>query len=213
MKEEWRDIEGYDCYKVSNLGRVTRTFRYTNGKDAERFRKPYKRGNNLCVTLGRAPKALDRIVASAFVEKPNSLFNYVAHKDGNPNNNIATNLEWRGFRDRLILMVNLHSHQVIRIYEGVVVAEQATGIGRHAIWNCLNGLSRTAGGFIWCYVNWNTITLVDGNIRKGAKVCKVCGKELPLNNYKRNKFSPDGFVHTCKTCVAKKYRKTRSNAT
>lgn len=210
MKEEWKDIEGHDHYKVSNLGRVKRTFRYKNGEVTERFLNTHKKRTDLCIYLDRTSKALDKLVASAFVEKPNSSFEYVAHKDGNPYNNIASNLEWRKFRNRPILMISLYSHQVLRIYEGAVFAEQSTGISRYAIFNCLNGQSKTAGGFIWCYFNWNALTLGHSNIRCGTKTCIVCGKELPINDFKRNRFSPDGFVSTCKTCVAKKYRETRN---
>ena len=38
------------------------------------------------------------------------------------------------------------------------------------------------------------------------KKCKVCGRELPLSDFKRNLLSPDGYVNTCTACQNKKRR-------
>lgn len=36
-----------------------------------------------------------------------------------------------------------------------------------------------------------------------TKVCKVCGKELPINEFGVNNRSKDGHTNKCKSCVQK----------
>lgn len=43
------------------------------------------------------------------------------------------------------------------------------------------------------------------------KKCKVCGRELPLSDFKRNSLSPDGYVNTCTACQNKKRRSNIKN--
>lgn len=35
-----------------------------------------------------------------------------------------------------------------------------------------------------------------------TKVCRKCGRELPLSEFPRNALSKDGHINTCKTCKA-----------
>ena len=41
-----------------------------------------------------------------------------------------------------------------------------------------------------------------------TKVCKTCGKELPLSSFSNNRFGP---VSVCRECVKEKYRDTHFN--
>ena len=44
-----------------------------------------------------------------------------------------------------------------------------------------------------------------------TKVCKKCGRELPLSEFPKNRHSKDGYLNTCKTCrtsYEKSYRHT-----
>lgn len=41
-----------------------------------------------------------------------------------------------------------------------------------------------------------------------TKVCKECGRELPIEQFRPNHKSPDGHLNTCKECMAKKVSKT-----
>jgi len=86
--EEWREVEKFPEYQVSNLGRVRRitykTF-YLNDWNypvVELFQKSKKK-----MVL------LHRLVAKAFVPNPDDLPE-VNHKDGNKQNFLPENLEW-----------------------------------------------------------------------------------------------------------------------
>lgn len=41
-----------------------------------------------------------------------------------------------------------------------------------------------------------------------TKVCKVCGQELPLSEFKKSPFATNGIA-TCKKCVSEKIKKTK----
>ena len=92
--EQWKKIDGYENYKVSNKRRVrnTRTRQFLNG------------GVNNCgyvkVSLSCKNKAkhfqLHRLVALAFIDNPEHK-EYVRHRDGDNLNNEASNLYWMSF--------------------------------------------------------------------------------------------------------------------
>lgn len=41
-----------------------------------------------------------------------------------------------------------------------------------------------------------------------TKVCKVCGQELPLSEFRKSPFAPNGIA-TCNKCVGEKSKKTK----
>ena len=98
MKEEWRDIKGYEGkYQVSNLGRV-KSLKDNHGNYREKILdiKPNKKGY-LRIELslyGKKKKfQVHRLVAQSFIPNPNNLPE-VNHKDENKQNNCVYNLEW-----------------------------------------------------------------------------------------------------------------------
>lgn len=44
------------------------------------------------------------------------------------------------------------------------------------------------------------------------KICKKCGRELPLSKFKNNHLSKDGHADTCNCCVVRKRKMTMSKA-
>ena len=90
----WKDIKGYEgLYQVSNLGEIRskHTGKWIKLKCSpvnKRYRKVI-----LCDNEKREAKLVHRLVAEVFIPNTNSL-PYVNHKDENPSNNMAVNLEW-----------------------------------------------------------------------------------------------------------------------
>lgn len=101
MKEEWRDIKGYEgLYQVSNLGRVKSLVRNTGnqfGKEEYILKSRTKNHNYLEVALSKNGNkkfyTIHRLVALHFIPNPNN-YPVINHKDENPRNNRVDNLEW-----------------------------------------------------------------------------------------------------------------------
>jgi len=116
MEEEWRIIPSIGFpYMVSNLGRVKRVAReitYKNGSvrhDPERLMSPCyneKIGRWYIMISQHGEKRknflLHRLVAEAFCENDDPVNKItINHKDGNPSNNSAANLEWASYGENL----------------------------------------------------------------------------------------------------------------
>lgn len=99
--EEWRPVVGYeDFYEVSDCGRVRSLDRWVNTKGGAkrmikgRILREWLRGRYLCVALLHHNfYSVHRLVAEAFLPNPDNL-PQLNHKDENPSNNVASNLEW-----------------------------------------------------------------------------------------------------------------------
>lgn len=96
MEEIWKDVKGYEgLYQVSNLGRVKslRVKRHADGIMTTKIRKNGYVYIFLRVDNKRIWKPVHRLVALSFI--PNSQNKpQIDHIDGNPSNNIVTNLRW-----------------------------------------------------------------------------------------------------------------------
>lgn len=113
MTEEWRSVVGFEGrYEVSNMGRVKALGRIGAGKGSSATdrilrqqldsrgngrAKPGFRVNLVPRDGGRSkPHRVHRLVARAFLGDPPTILAdaQVNHKDGDPQNNAAENLEW-----------------------------------------------------------------------------------------------------------------------
>lgn len=125
--ETWRDVVGYvGLYQVSDAGRVrsvervvvdsydTATRRKAVRVFASRVLKPWAHGRfrdyravSLSSGGARIKFLVHRLVAEAFIPNPEGKAQ-VNHKDGNPTNNAAENLEWSTNSEN-----NLHAYRVL----------------------------------------------------------------------------------------------------
>lgn len=101
INEEWRDIEGYEgLYQVSNFGRVRsfdRIDRLGRLKPGGILKPGTTNGGYLRVVLCKEGKVktflIHRLVGQTFIPNPEGL-PIINHRDENPKNNQADNLEW-----------------------------------------------------------------------------------------------------------------------
>ena len=185
MEEIWKDIEGYEgLYQVSNLGRVRSLDRYVEKAVHPGFppstvlckgrilKEGYGRHGyaHVCLTKKGVPNKsarIHRLVARAFVQ---GYFEgaVVNHKDENPKNNRADNLEWctqkynvsyngasyraRENRRKKVVQMTLNDEFVAE-YESTREAERQTGFNNSSISAACRGKKKTkqSDGFHWKY--------------------------------------------------------------
>ena len=115
--EEWRDVVGYEGkYWISSFGR---TLSYQPSlKNPFRIRKPQKDKLgyyklSLYKDSKQSPRWIHRLVAQAFLPNPMKL-NEIDHIDGNPSNNIASNLRWVTHRENMNNPISLNRHKSMK---------------------------------------------------------------------------------------------------
>ena len=166
--EEWRNIEGYPNYMVSNMGRVkslgnnkTRKEKILKGgKDGsgylyvplykERIRKNYK---------------IHRLVASAFLPNPDNL-PQVNHKDEDKSNNRVENLEYCNSQynnnygthnERMAKSLSIpvlqfsFNGEFIKKWDSATQVQNELGFDNSDISKCCKGKKKTCGGYKWHY--------------------------------------------------------------
>ena len=104
-----------------------------------------------------------RLVAEAFLENPNQR-KEVNHKDGNKQNNSASNLEWAtrsenmshayksGLRKTTCVSAFTKTGEFVKTFSSEKEAMEFCGVDYNAgISNCLIGKTKTAYGYVWKY--------------------------------------------------------------
>ena len=102
--KEWREIDGFPNYMVSNTGEIKSLNYNKTGK--EKVLIPHKLSNGyLGINLYDNNKRscyllIHRLVAQAFLSNPNG-YRIINHKDENRSNNSVNNLEWCSYKYNL----------------------------------------------------------------------------------------------------------------
>lgn len=163
MKEEiWKPVVGYEgLYEVSNLGKVKNNKKIISSVDD---------GNGyLRLHLSKEGKVksfrVHRLVAEAFIENPYGLPK-VNHIDGNKKNNVVDNLEWctqaenvehaysSGLSTRNVprQVKAIDANGNVQYFTSQCDASRKTGIAQQNISMCCLGKIKSAGGYIWQFI-------------------------------------------------------------
>lgn len=153
--EEWRQVEDFPRYDVSNEGRVR------NNKTGRIMKNQVKSNGYAVLTLriDKTPhtQAVHQLVANAFIENERNGCD-VNHKDGNKLNNRVDNLEFctrrENIRHAFSTGLKKPSRQIkVRVietnqeFESIRECARALGVLQNSICYCLNGKQRTCGGY------------------------------------------------------------------
>jgi hypothetical protein len=173
MEEIWKPIEEFPNYHISSFGNIK------NITTNKLLKKCLKGGYyNICLVNnnGRKSCKIHRLVALAFITN-NENKPEVNHKDKNKLNNHIDNLEWNTRREnnqhksigliytsnknKQVLRIDKTSEDILENYNSIEDAgkwafennlTKTIHNGRNSIGNCLNGLSQSAYGFKWRYI-------------------------------------------------------------
>lgn len=127
---EWRAVQDFPDYEISNDGRL-RSWRWRcDGKGGRRSAplecrgSPHPKGYTFFTLRkpglpGRYVRTAHRLVAGAFIPNPDALPD-VAHNDGNPRNGRADNLRWSTHRDN---QMDMRKHGTMQDGERCVTAK------------------------------------------------------------------------------------------
>ena len=159
--ETFVEIEGFEKYEVSNLGRVR------NIKSGIMLKPWITKDGYLRHCLYKHNKRknllLHRIIATSFIDNPGKK-PQVNHIDENKLNNDLSNLEWCTERENVIhgtrtkraaeklskkvIQLDLNDN-VLNEFESMRQAERETGVSVGNISSCCNGKTKSAGGYKW----------------------------------------------------------------
>ena len=223
---KWKEIEGTNGYYfISDEGKV---FSTRNNKMLSTQVLP----NGYCrIELnidGEVRRELiHRLVAEAFIPNPNN-YPIINHKDENPSNNHADNLEWctqeyncnYGTRNERILANREYvagwNHgqskpvkqftldgKLIHEYGSCGMAATLTGLDARSINKCANGKLKQYAGFGWSYTDTYTYDAHPHHtIRNGDIDCFDMNGKLVKTYHTQDELRADGFVpqSVCRVC-------------
>lgn len=167
--EEWKKVNGFTRYEVSNMGRV----RNIHTKELKAIRRT-KTG--YCITdlkeNGKQKTSyIHRLVAEAFIPNAFSL-PCINHKDENKANNCVDNLEWCSIdynnkygthneriratktltHGKKIAQIDCMTGNVLNVYDSITEGAKAASVTKQAISYAIAKDTHTAGGYRWVVV-------------------------------------------------------------
>lgn len=153
--ENWKLIDGYNNYEVSDFGRV----RNLNGKILNvRVCCGYNRVRLYSGGIGKN-KLVHRLVAESFISKDDNKI-FINHKDGNKLNNVKCNLEWVNHSENQIHRYNvlkiglkpvsLIKDGVIYNFESIIDASKNLNIDSGNLSRLVNGIYKKCKGYTIC---------------------------------------------------------------
>lgn len=152
----WKKINGYPNLSVSTEGQVR------NDRTGRVYKTWLDSNGYPSLHLGKDIKRVHKLVAEAFVPKPDSKAE-VNHKDGNKINCHASNLEWCTHAENIShsweTLDRKHTHKNSRVecietgevYKSATVAAKTVNRSPTAINKCLYGKTKTCAGLHWRY--------------------------------------------------------------
>lgn len=106
MQEEWKKIENFEDYEISNFGR----YKSLKNENVHIMKPKKNKSGYLQARLTKNGKHyylyMHRLVAQAFIQNPNNKF-YVNHINGNKEDNNILNLEWCTAKENTHHLINV----------------------------------------------------------------------------------------------------------
>ena len=217
--EEWKQIEDYPNYEVSNLGRVRRD--RTNGKTI--FTGTLETDGYIRIGLSKDGKCkkfkMHRLVAVAFIPNSDPINKIEVNHLGEKNDNRVCMLEWvtpqensihgskknRGTNHKVAInKIDIETNEVIKLYKTLNEIKE-DGFTMKKIILCINGKNKTHLGFKWekveKEVDNNPIETYEDEIWKNLKdsIFDEVNKftNYKISNYGRVKGHFDKLVSSC----------------
>ena len=164
MKEIWKDIKGYEgLYQVSNLGNILNIKRNVLMKK-NNDKNGYEVLSLTNKNSERKGYKVHRLVAKAFIPNINN-YPVVNHKNEIKNDNRVENLEWCSIKYNNLYGKRISNIQkrvgkydkegnLIEIFNSIKEAKEKYN---GPISLCCKGKRKTVKGFIWRYIDEETI--------------------------------------------------------
>lgn len=159
--EIWKEIKDYPCYMVSSRGRVKSIKR--NKLKASTLQPNGYLSVHLCNNGVPKRFSIHRLVAQTFLPNPNNL-PQVNHRNEIKTDNRVENLEWctakynsnygkRTDKTRKPILQFDKQGNFLRSWKSITEIKNTTGLAVSNICRCCKCEHRTAGGYVWGYVD------------------------------------------------------------